>query len=212
MKRMLSMSVVMGAALFIVVPALGDVFVFTPSQSDLGDLDHNYSFVWGLKWQLAPGQIIESATLTYKNIYNWNSGTNVLYTHLLDTVVDPNGGQSPNWAQKAGYQTITIKRYDDESMNDAFLNQGVKLGEWSDPDGPLTKTNLSYSISAANLSWLEDGNFGFGVDPDCHYYNDKVSLTIVTRPELSPPVPAPGAAVLGLLGLVVTGWVKRRLA
>ncbi|MFA7485981.1 MAG: PEP-CTERM sorting domain-containing protein, partial [Phycisphaerae bacterium] len=37
-------------------------------------------------------------------------------------------------------------------------------------------------------------NFGFGIDPDCHYYNDGIKFVITTT-----VVPEP--ATIGLLGL-----------
>jgi hypothetical protein len=48
---------------------------------------------------------------------------------------------------------------------------------------------------------LENGNFGLGFDPDCHFYNNGVRLNIETA-----AVPIPGAIWLlgsGLLGLLV---------
>lgn len=212
MRQLTLVLIGVGVAFSLVGPAVADMFVFAPEPPDLGDLDHEKCFKWGINWALPEGQEITSAVLTYKNIYNWEASANVLYTHLLDTVTDTNGWFPPNWVQKPGYQTITITKTDYQSKGDAFTGQGVKLGEWSDPDGPRTKIDLAYAISADQFSWLSDGNFGFGIDPDCHYYNDGVSFVITTSSQPGPPVPAPAAALLGVFGLGIIGVIRRYFA
>jgi len=47
-------------------------------------------------------------------------------------------------------------------------------------------------------------NFGFGLDPDCHYFNEGITFTIETY------IPAPGAILLGSIGLGLVGWLRRR--
>ena len=95
-----------------------------------------------------------------------------------------------------------------ENHSDAFAGQGAFIADYTDPS-PGTQT-LTYTISQSYLTWLADGNFGFGFDPDCHYYNRGISLTIVTRPNVS-YAPAPGGTTLCAIGLGLV-MVKRRWA
>jgi len=54
--------------------------------------------------------------------------------------------------------------------------------------------NIDYDYH--NLLYISNGNnFSFGIDPDCHYYNDKVTFTITTDTRA---VPDGACAVEGL--------------
>ena len=107
----------------------------TFSAGDLGDLDHQ-------------------ATLTYKNIWDWQKETDHLYTHFLDPA---NAGTWQWWEGEAG--------------GDKFGDKGGFLGDWYDPKGGYFRNfNLDdYDIPHTHFSWHPDGNFGFGTDPDCHH-------------------------------------------
>ncbi|MCX8053517.1 MAG: hypothetical protein N3B12_06885, partial [Armatimonadetes bacterium] len=122
-------------------------------------------------------EVITSARLTYKSIWDWQVEEDRLYTHLLNTVTDPNGPRrSPNWIQRTetGYQykTITIRGTDNQSGGDNFSGQGYLVGVWNDPKGGSNgkfAIDLSYDIPSTYFGWIADGNWGFGIDPDCHY-------------------------------------------
>ena len=53
---------------------------------------------------------------------------------------------------------------------------------------------------ASYFSWLSDGNFGFGIDPDCHYYNDGITFNITTTHEAPEPATHVAPWVRGCLG------------
>ena len=190
-----------------------DVYTFRPSHPTLNDLPHQCYFTWGVKWELPQGEEITSATLTFKNIWNQTREPNILYTHLLDDVPDPNG--SPSYQAvgtgKHAYERITIIETDSQGEGDSFADwpgDHVLLGMWTDNHGGQPRNfDLVYNISSDHFGMLANGAFGFGIDPDCHYFNDGITFSIVT----SPAVPAPAAMGLGAIGLAIVFWSKRFL-
>jgi hypothetical protein len=88
-----------------------------------------------------------------------------------------------------------------------FFGIGKWIGTWSDPYGdPSHKANLTYDLGTLGLipdlqTYASNGVFGFGWDPDCHYYNDSVQVCITTRD--TPTIPEPG--MLSMLGLGLSG-------
>ena len=164
--------------------------VFTPDPADLNDLDHHSVYEWGIDVALEPDDVILAAELRFDNIANWNDDENVLYTHLLD------------WAA-AGVADVY---YDDQSSEDYFdtLYNGVQTSLVTYLNLPSTGQDLVYTFSddeiAAFNDYLTDQRVGIGFDPDCHFYNDGISLVVT--------VPEPATAALVGLGLLAA-WRRR---
>jgi hypothetical protein len=169
---------------------------FTPSPANLGDLDHHLAYFWGLSWTLPAGQQIVSAQLRFTQIYDWQVEPDALYIHLFNNSI--NGVSS--WEENPN-----------DVLSDYFagMTGQIPITTWSDPQGqdgsgthakdviiPFTTSQI---ITLATYI-QDDGKFGFGFDPDCHYFNSGVTFEITTS---TTSVPEAGQTIL-LLGLGVT--------
>lgn len=169
--------------------AQASVYHFVPSPSDLSDLDHNYAYTWGMNKPWSSGETAVAATLTFKNIYNWDDSANILYIHLLDNAA-----------------TGVSTGYDDQGGGDYFSGQGIALTTYTNL--PDTQQTLVYTFTQPQLDALNayaaDGKFALGLDPDCHYYNCGVQLDVITG------VNTPEPMTMGLLACGAGILVARR--
>jgi hypothetical protein len=142
-----------------------------PNPSDLNDLDHDKYYTWGIVQPVSTGEIISSATLTFKDIYNWQKEPNQLYVHLLD---DASTG---------------VYVGSDTRTGDYFTGRGINLVTYVNiPDVPRTLTYTFTSDQIVSLNrYLQDSRFGLGFDPDCHFYNNGVTLTLETVSSVPEP-------------------------
>ena len=182
-------------------------YTFIPPNPDLGDLDHNYYYRWGMDFNLPVDETISSASLFFDDIYNWDSNPNDLYVHLLDWVP----------------LDISIG-YDNQGGGDYFDTPSggteILLNHWENLS--TTPQDLTYDFNSEQIgtltNYLLDDRVGLGFDPDCHYYNNGVTLTITTHltsegqdpPTQSNPVPEPSTMCLLFLGLMGLTCLKRK--
>jgi hypothetical protein len=148
-----------------------EVFTFTPDPEDLNDLDHYKWYTWGIDVTCLDARIIDEVELRFENISNWDDDTNILYLHLLDT---------------AGLGVT--EGNDDQDPEDHFDGMGPLIDSWVDENGAGTSETLSFFFSDYGLIddaqiFVLDGLLGIGLDPDCHYFNDGVSLIITASGE-----------------------------
>jgi hypothetical protein len=162
-----------------------------------GTMDGTYYYTWGINWSVPSGNQITAATLTYNNIELTSFGNNnpgILWTHLLDT------------SSGSGTTGVTTGT-DNDNGSDAFSGQGLLVGKQSFPTLNVA-TTISYSLDLPTLiSYAADGHFAIGIDPDCHYTDSSIVLSITYSPQSAPDA---GSTVMLLgIALPVLGLFRR---
>ena len=194
MKKKFVTSLVFSLLLGVSQNALAVSYVL--NLGELSDLEHAAAYTWGTDWNTASDEIITDAKLTFTQIFNYNDEYHILYAHLLDEI---DLGTTLNWDGQVG--------------GDYFDGEGIELFTW---ENTLNKSNgpqnLTFTFDAGMLTTLNDyasaGTWGFGLDPDCHFYNDGISLEITTE---KASVPEPSTMLLFGTGLVgLAGYSRRR--
>lgn len=116
---------------------------------------------------------------------------------------------SDNLWSRVDNQSLTDVNWGVESFRIQDIN-GDPMNPWHDETGGVKKTwTLTYDLNEDSINALYEyalnGSFGIGIDPDCHYYNDGVILTVVTA-----PIPEPETYAMLLAGLGLLGFAARR--
>lgn len=196
------LSVFVIAAIAFLIPGIAQaaIYTFEPTPNDMWDFSEWCYYSWGIDWAVPESERLSSVTLTFlnleavTNVTEERVGQDPLYIHLLD---DPALG-----AMQAGW--------DISSAGDAYDGMGVTLPSYTDNElWPHTPRDYSYTFEISEVEALEiyagNGIFGFGFDPDGHYFNTGISLTITTE-----QVPEPCMMLLSIIGLSLIGRKRLR--
>ena len=132
MKCSLTLTFICAVAL-LALGAQAGTFAFSPTPRDLGDLDHNYWYTWGISWSIPFGEEIVEAVLFFDDINDWtNEANDKLYIHLLD---NPPVG-------------VTVGT-DNEGGGDKFTGLGQWVATYTDTNS--NPEDLTYTFSTLGL-------------------------------------------------------------
>ena len=184
---------------------------YTPTPADLHDLDHHSAYTWRIDNINLGGASITGASLTFTNIANWDTNPNILFIHLFDTAkysgvhsfIDASGVPVPNNQMVDNFASPMLS-------SNPLIAAGTAKTFLTSKSFTMTPTTFTYNFTAAQLVALQSyivhgGNIAFGLDPDCHFFNDGVKFTM--------SVPDGGTTAV-LLGLAVVGicFARRHFA
>ena len=186
-------------------------YTYTPTPADLNDLDHHSAYTWRIDNINLGGATLTGASLTFKNIANWDLNPNMLFIHLFDTAknsgvrsfIDATGAPVPVNQIADNFASPLL-------ASNPLIASGTGNTFLTSKSFTMTPTTFIYNFTAAQLLALQSyiangGNIAFGLDPDCHYFNDGVTFKMT--------VPDGGATAL-LLGLVLVsvGFARQKFA
>lgn len=180
-----------------------------PYDADLQDLPHEYLYLWEVTPSLEQGEHLIGAQLLIDNLNDWtNEWGDRLYIRLLD---DQDIDQAVANHVVSAWLPNLYRGWDNQEGSDSLAGYGTLLTTYN--DRTYYPEDFTYTFTPAQVDLLanyitNDGSFGIGFDPDCHYWNSGITLSLETAPG-TPTVPVPGALLLAGIGTTLVGWTRR---
>jgi hypothetical protein len=183
----------------------------TQSSAKQVDLDHHSAYTWRIGGVDLTGKSITSATLTFKNISNWDANKNMLFIHLLDTA---RAAGISSFQDAPANQVPVIDINDDFAgaryLNNPLVAPGTANTFLTQQSFTTTGHDFVYTFTADQLKvlsayFLNGSDIAFGFDPDCHFWNDGISFSFTTAPTATPE-----PTTMLLLGTGLAGMYYRR--
>lgn len=152
---------------------IANTYTIQPSDVDMADLDHYKPVIWGfnlngVETDLANGMVISKATISIKNITNWNNLRNELFINLID---NPWTGSTSSTQVDLRYLTNENAPRSDSVRSNYFTNTSATNGysllthnngqavtyltSFTDTNGSNTKENYSYDFTGGQISTLQ---------------------------------------------------------
>ncbi len=186
--------------------AQATTYTYTFTPTGLSTMDGLNYYTYGFDWSVPAGQTIVDATLTYNNLYLTTGDPNStpqFFSTLLNTATV---------GKTTGYDGDNNAPNPTPGPN-VFLFGDATFSTPGSGYATLTYDFASISNAIPTLdSYVADGNWGLGFDPDCYYTDTGITFTITTANGSHSRVPdAASTAMLLGAAFVGLGVLRRKV-